>query len=405
MRRILQIILIISFVLITGCSDNAIEPVTMEVEKQESSNEIYNYLNQYLDYFYFDNKELLMDYMGMPIKWDVIGGDAHIENGYVLCKDEAADEYEKIKLQASVDGQIFDFDEIVLLDEKFGYLITYFSGNGEQQEQLKLAFTYDGLLWFELNDQKSVLKPTIGTQRLRDPSLVRNKDGGFFLLATQGYDNPSIYVYDTNDFINYENERLLKVNASSEDNKMSEKQAWAPEGFYDRLIDKYVIYYSSVEDGGMFYNYSSDMYEISYPKKLLDTGFAVIDGTIFKNGYNYSIVLKDEREPMEEYSQLFVGYSDSDYLHFDRFDMNYITGHQSEGPFIMHRGGDNYILYYDDYTRFQFKALTFSSMEAHDFKDVPMEEIISSVTNVKHASAMAITYKEYLRMEKKYAID
>ena len=56
MRRILQIILIISFVLITGCSDNAIEPVTMEVEKQESSNEIYNYLNQYLDYFYFDKK-------------------------------------------------------------------------------------------------------------------------------------------------------------------------------------------------------------------------------------------------------------------------------------------------------------------------------------------------------------
>ena len=45
MRRILQIILIISFLLITGCSDNAIEPVTMEVEKQESSNEIYNYKN------------------------------------------------------------------------------------------------------------------------------------------------------------------------------------------------------------------------------------------------------------------------------------------------------------------------------------------------------------------------
>ena len=43
MRRILQIILIISFVLITGCSDNAIEPVTMEVVKQENSNEIYNY--------------------------------------------------------------------------------------------------------------------------------------------------------------------------------------------------------------------------------------------------------------------------------------------------------------------------------------------------------------------------
>lgn len=403
MKRLLGILIIC--LLVTGCNKSEIEPVTMEITKEENSDEIYNYLNQYLDYFYFDNKELLFYYEDTPIKWEVICGRAHIDYGYLLCKDEGADEYEKIRLQATINDNVYQFDEIILLDEKFGYLITYFSGNGDQQEQLKLAFTYDGLLWFQLNDQQSVLKPTIGSQRLRDPSVVRNKDGGFFLLATQGYDNPSIYVYDTNDFINYENERLLKVNASSSDNLMSEKQAWAPEGFYDRLIDKYVIYYSSVEDGGMYYNYSSDMYEISYPKQLLDTGFPVIDGTIFKDGYNYSIVLKDEREPMEKYSQLFVGFSDSDYLHFDKFDMNYITGHQSEGPFIMNRGGDCYILYYDDYTRFQFKALYFSDIKSHDFKDVPQEEIISSVTNVKHASAIAITYKEYLRMSEKYAIN
>ncbi len=392
-------LIIILLFLISGCSDSSIKPENMEVVK-DSQDETYNYLNQWLDSFMHDQDELLSEYDGKAITWYVDSGDASIVDNKLI-KSETADEYEKISLKAIVDDTAYVFDNICLLDIIHGYLISYFSND---EECLKLAYTYDGLLWYEANDQKCVVSASIGTKRLRDPYIMRNKDGGFYLLGTQGYDNPEIYVWDSSDLVTFNNERLLKVNESTNENKMSEKQAWAPEGFYDRIIDKYVIYWSSPQDSGMYYNYSNDLNDISYPSKLLDPGFVVIDGTIFKDGYDYNIVLKDEREPMEEYSQLFVGYSDSDYLGFNEFNMNYITGHQSEGPFIIYRGY-NYILYYDDYTRFKFKALYFENFREHDFEEVLDSEIISSVGNVKHGSAIALTYREFLRINEVYNIE
>ena len=392
-------LIIILLFLISGCSDFSIKPENMEVVK-DSQDETYNYLNQWLDSFMHDQDELLNEYNGKTITWYVDSGDASIEDNKLI-KSETADEYEKISLKAIVDDKTYVFDNICLLDIIHGYLISYFS---DDEECLKLAYTYDGLLWYEANDQKCVVSASSGTKRLRDPYIMRNKDGGFYLLGTQGYDNPEIYVWDSSDLVTFSNERLLKVNEATNENKMSEKQAWAPEGFYDRIIDKYVIYWSSPQDSGMYYNYSNDLNDISYPSKLLDPGFVVIDGTIFKDGYDYNIVLKDEREPMEEYSQLFVGYSDSDYLGFNEFNMNYITGHQSEGPFIIYRGY-NYILYYDDYTRFKFKALYFENFREHDFEEVLDSEIISSVGNVKHGSAIALTYPEFLRINEVYNIE
>ena len=392
-------LLIILLLFISGCSDASIKPENMEVVK-DSQDETYDYLNQWLDSFMHDQDELLNEYNGKTITWYVDSGDASIVDNKLI-KSEKANEYEKISLKAKVDGKTYVFDNICLLDIIHGYLISYFSND---EECLKLAYTYDGLLWYEANDQKCVVSASSGTKRLRDPYIMRNKDGGFYLLGTQGYDNPEIYVWDSSDLVTFNNERLLKVNESTNENKMSEKQAWAPEGFYDRIIDKYVIYWSSPQDSGMYYNYSNDLNDISYPSKLLDPGFVVIDGTIFKDGYDYNIVLKDEREPMEEYSQLFVGYSDSDYLGFNEFNMNYITGHQSEGPFIIYRGY-NYILYYDDYTRFKFKALYFENFREHDFEEVLDSEIISSVGNVKHGSAIALTYPEFLRINEVYNIE
>ena len=394
----MQKILLILILLLTGCTQDSIQPTEISVEKKEVDS-TYQYLDQYLDSFIFNGTQLTTRYEEKDITWEIADGKATIIDGKLLKQEDAA-EYEHIILKALIDDQQYEFANICLLDDLHGYLITYFSND---DESLKLAYTYDGLLWFELNDQQSVLKPTIGTRSLRDPSVIRNKNGGFYLLATQGYDTDSIYVWDTQDFVEFTNERLLQVNASSSDLSMSEEQAWAPEGFYDRIIDKYVIYWSSPTDNGMYYNYSNDLNDISYPKLLLDTGFPVIDGTIYKDGYEYNIVLKDEREPMEEYSRLFVGYSDTDYLGFDKFNMDYITGHQSEGPFIIDRGY-SCILYYDDYTRMQFKALWFQNFREHDFADIT-HEMVSSITNVKHGSAIALTYKEFERFSDIYEID
>ncbi|MEG0077830.1 MAG: hypothetical protein RR700_08315 [Anaerorhabdus sp.] len=398
-----KIAILLLSLMITGCTAKSIQPSFDHDVKQTSSSEVYDYLNQSLDSFIFSKSDL-PTYKGETVEWGVVSGEGEIiENK--LVKKSTAKEYEPIVLEGTVQGETYTFENIMLLDEQTGYLMTYFGGDDKNYENPKLAYTFDGMLWYLINDDKPIFKATTGSKKVRDPSMVRKKDGTFALIATQGWDNPSIYVWDTVDGVTYENERLLQVNKSNDDLKMSEKQAWAPEAFYDRRIDQYIVTWSSPKDGGMFYNYTNDFNDISYPKQLLDTGFTVIDGTIIKEGYNYTIILKDEREPMEEYSQLFLGTSETDYLGFDTFSSKRITGHQSEGPFYLKRDYD-YILYYDDYTRKQFQAMTTYDLRSEEFEDVEMiKEVIAPMTSPRHASVIPITWKEWERLTKGFNVE
>ena len=398
----MKLLLCVLICLMSGCQTKPdIRPQeSVTVVSETTPGEAYAWLNQYLDAFLPEGYKLPVQLKdGTAVSWSVASGHGEVRDGQ-LFKTDGALEYEPIVLEATVGEQICTFDKLLLLDQYMGYLMTYFSGDGDTKETVKYAFTYNGNLWYVLNDQQPVLTASKGTKRIRDPYIMRKKDGSFCLMATQGYDNPSIYLFDTDDLVNFENERLMQIN-EHEDGTVG-KQAWAPEGFYDRTRDQYFIYWSSPEDGGMFCNYSDDMNTVGYPEKLLDTGFPVIDGTIVKTGYDYAIILKDERQPMEQYSQLFLGYSDTDYRHFDQFDMNYITGHQSEGPFTLKRDYD-YILFYDDYTRSQFQAISYYDLrKPEEFEDIKMSDLIFPMENVKHASVIPITYKEWKRVTDVY---
>jgi hypothetical protein len=359
------------------------------------------WIDRYLDSYMNEGDTLPSETSnGTAITWSVVSGNAELSDN-AIHKTDTASEYEPIVLHALLaNGEEQDFGNILLLA---GYVMTYFTKEDDDKETLKLAYSYDGEYWYHLNDDKSVVQATLGTKRLRDPSVVRRKDGSFTVIATEGYDNPSIYAFDTADFVTYTNERLIQVNTSSASLSMSESQAWAPEGFYDRRSDAYVLYWSSPDDGGMFYNTSSDLETVSEPASLLDAGFTVIDGTIVKEGAHYSIILKDEREPMEEYSQLFIGYSDTDYLHFTRFG-NPITGHQSEGPFVLKRKDhDNDVLvYYDDYTRYQFQALWGYNVYEDTLVDLGSDNMLVPMSEPSHASAIPVTWKELERLKAVY---
>lgn len=397
MKKTLLAILII---FLTGCSKGT-QPSFDATSNPNTSNEVFDYYNQSLDSFIFAESELPLDKEGNPVSWQIQEGNAEIIDNKIIKTDEAK-EYEPLVLKLVINNEEFIFENILLLDPRVGYVMSYFGGSEENYENPKLAYTYNGTLWYLLNNDEPIFTAKTGTKQVRDPFIVRMKDGSFAMIATQGWDNPSIYAWDSKDGVTFENERLLQVNASSDKLKMSEKQAWAPEAFYDRRIDEYVIYWSSPKDGGMYYNLSPDLNEISYPEKLLDTGYPVIDGTIIKNGYKYTIVLKDEREPMEEHSQLFLGYSDSDYLGFDEFSETYITGHQSEGPFYMKRDYD-YILYYDDYTRKQFQAMLTYDVSSGEFSEVNMlTDVVAPMEQPRHASVIPVTWKELERLINTY---
>ena len=392
-KYLLNILLVFS---LCGCSES-IEP-TSDIDSSIDTEDIYERINIYLDSFITNGYVLptTIDEIS-DITWSIDSGDAYITDN-VIFKSDSADEYEPIVLKANVNDNEYVFDNILLLDEYKAYVISYFTENGDEKETMKLAYTYDGVYWYKLNEDYAVLKPTIGTKRLRDPSLLRTKDGHFAVLATQGYNTDSIYVYDSKDLITFENERLLKVNSSTQDLPMSEKQAWAPECFYDRTLNQYVIYWSSIEDGGMYYNLSDDLVSFSYPDKLLDAGFEVIDGTIVKDKNMFYIVLKDEREPMSEHTQLFMGRKKNTWQNIDEFS-DMFTGHQSEGPMVLKDlYVSGYYIIYDDYTRFQFQALHTEDLFEGPYKKIDSKDTMFPFIDPAHCHGIPITWKELERL-------
>ena len=391
--------------LISGCGMKKLPEPEAEASLPEGLSAEAAWVDQALDPFLNDGGTLPAETGdGASITWTVSEGHATVQNG-VITKTADAAEYEPVVLHAVISGngatEEADYGNLLLLDPYIGYVMSTFSEKGDSKEQLKLAYTYDETTWFKLNDGNAIFEAETGTKRVRDPAIFRKKDGTFALVATEGYDNPSIYVWDSTDGTSYENERLIQVNRSSDSLKMSEKQAWAPEAFYDRRKDAYIIYWSSPDDGGMFYNTSSDLTNVSLPQSLLNPGYTVIDGTIFKQGYYYSIVMKDEREPLSEHAQLFIGRSDTDYLGFNQFSYSITDGNQEyEGPFVVQRWlhGDT-LIYYDNYTQFQFKAVYTWDMHTRDPYELQQDNITPPIDYCAHAYAIPVTEKELNRLK------
>lgn len=392
-----------SFFFLSGCLDSRIKkPIALEENTLQYQDETQAWLDGYLDAFLPEGYVLpSQTEQKEEIHWAVKEGEITLAKNRIQ-KKESAQEYEPIILEATVNGTTYTFDHLLALDEYVGYIISYFTKKDEEKETLKLAYTYNGYYWFNLNDAKTILAPSFGTKSMRDPSIVRKKDGSFTLIATQGFDTDSIYAYDTKDFITFEGERLIQVNASSKELKMSETQAWAPEGFYDRRLDQYVVYWSSVNDGAMFYNISNDMVHFSYPKVLLDRGYPVIDGTIIKEHNDYYIVIKDERKPLESYSQLSLSDKSEDWHSFSSFKEPF-TEHENEGPMVFKDlENDGYYVFYDNYTKVWFKGMYIKQLETGKFEEIK-EEVMIPLTEPGHSSCIPVTWKELERLFATYS--
>jgi hypothetical protein len=84
---------------------------------------------------------------------------------------------------------------------------------------------------------------------------------------------------------------------------------WAPELFYDRKKDQWLIIWATTiegafpesekDDGGLnhrqYYTVTRDFKEFSDAKLFFDPGFNCIDGTLIEEGGKYHFIFKDER--------------------------------------------------------------------------------------------------------------
>lgn len=343
---------------------------------------------------------------GSKVKWSSDCSNIEIVDNVLIKLSE--NEKELCTINASVTKGDITVDKsysVTILDEIYGYVMSYF--NGELGSEVgHLAYSYDGLIWNKLNME---ITTELGTTRIRDPKLTRDKDGEFIYLATEGFDNPSIYIIKAPGLLDFSNQKLIQVAYYDEGLRMTGERAWAPEIYYDHTSEQYYIYFSDsgfVDEfnnkGGPIYAVTSkDLENMSYPFIYFNPGYSVIDGTIISLDGKYWLFYKDERKAAQT-----IFYASSDDLKgfnkaYDEYFLSLIK--YMEGPFMFKNKDGGYFLYMDNYPKGTFYGASFTTLgEENDITWYDKEDIVLPEEDTRHGSVIEVTKKELDAIIKKY---
>lgn len=202
-------------------------------------------------------------------------------------------------------------------EELTGYLFTYFAGehlaNGEQI-YFALSQGNDPLNYqAPMNGGNPVLVSKLGEKGLRDPFIIRSPEGDkFYLIATdlriyagngwdaaQRHGSRCIAVWESNDLVNWSEQRLVEVSPELAGN------TWAPEIFYDHTTGEYIVFWASKiypdanktgsPHNRMMYAKTRDFYTFTPAEEYYNPGYSVIDTTMIEHDGKIYRFTKDER--------------------------------------------------------------------------------------------------------------
>ncbi len=82
------------------------------------------------------------------------------------------------------------------------WLFAYFKDNGA--DGLHLAYSHNGYTWKAMNQDKAVLAPTAGHDKLmRDPCIIKGSDGKFHMVWTVSWNEKGIGYARSPDLLNW----------------------------------------------------------------------------------------------------------------------------------------------------------------------------------------------------------
>ena len=248
----------------------------------------------------------------------------------------------------------------VAADEPMYYCFTSFREPAD--EGLRLLYSTDGLRWDSIAG--SLLRPNIGQNIMRDPSIVRDKEGTFHLVWTIAWKGDTGFGYArSKDLVNWSEQRRIPAM----DGVYSTQNVWAPEWFYDDERDLYMVVYAScVVDAGfdagiedetnnhrLYCVTTRDFETFSDPVLFYDPGFSCIDATFVKRGENdYVMIVKDNTRPNRNIKVAFAEHAAGPYGPASEP----FTESFCEGPSVV-KAGDLYYIYYDAYRNFAYEAV------------------------------------------------
>ena len=255
--------------------------------------------------------------------------------------------------------------------EKEVYLFSFFQNNGE--DGLHMAWSEDGMNWTPLKNNESFLTPAAGKDKLmRDPCIIQGKDGRFHMVWTVSWNEQGIGYAHSEDLIHWSEQQYIPVMEHEPD----ARNCWAPELFYDKDSDRYMIYWAttipgrfpetdSSGDNGynhrMYYTTTQDFDSFTPTQLLYEPGFNVIDATIQKIGEEYVMFLKNEIRYPEPEKNIRIATSTSLTGSYSEAS-DPITGNWVEGPTAIEtdRG---WVVYFDQYTAHKMGAVLSDDLE------------------------------------------
>jgi hypothetical protein len=271
------------------------------------------------------------------------------------------------------------------------YLFTSFRNNGE--DGLRYLYSEDGYRWQEIPG--TFLKPQVGSQLMRDPSLLRGPDGTFHLVWTTGWQKDQGFGYaHSEDLVHWSDQRFIPVM----EYEPTTVNVWAPELFYDEPGKRFIICWASTIPGRfpdhlephdnnqrMYYTTTHDFQTFAPAKLFYEPGFSVIDCAIAKVGNRFVLVLKDNSRPQRN---LRVAFGDSPLGPWRDVSQPF-TENFTEGPSVL-KLGEHWVIYYDAYRRAYYGAV--KTRDFNSFTDISQK--VKFPAGHKHGTVLRVSRKE-----------
>ncbi|MBE6720203.1 MAG: hypothetical protein E7571_06075 [Ruminococcaceae bacterium] len=288
------------------------------------------------------------------------------------------------------------------------YLFCYFTGNEPEQERVCFAVSDDGYNFTPLNGGKPIIEQKTGTLCMRDPFILRDECGGFYIVATDmksslGWaSNHGMVSWHSDDLVHWDNECATDFHMFESTGNAD--KIWAPEAIYDSSRGEFFVYFSAYNVGSelplsIWYCYTRDFKTYSEPKPLFSpsNGLDAIDADIVESGGKYYMYYKDECN-----KTICCVISDKLSGEYREYDNNLVacTDRNVEGN-CMYRinGTDTYVMIMDMYSDGKY----FMQQTTDMLNFIPVKDSDFTLDfSPRHGSVLAITDEEYNLLTEEY---
>ncbi|MNB97202.1 hypothetical protein D3C75_444250 [compost metagenome] len=272
-----------------------------------------------------------------------------------------------------------------------------------------------------------VLESQLGEKGVRDHTIVRAKNGKFYILATDlslancfhtkyksNWDNigkegsKCLSIWESNDLANWSEQRLIQFG----DDEFG--CLWAPDIIYDPDHDDYVIHWSSSHASNqygfkaIYYSRTRDFEHFTIPELLCrkeDSG--IIDSAIYEENGSFYRFLKSEIFPATIILEKGSSITGNDYVRLEAFDQEMAKLQQGayEAPTAFKLNNGKWCLMLDFYGVEEDQGyVPFIADTLESGRFIRSDESFSFPYGFKHGTVLPITGEEYDRIKNNFSI-